>query len=294
LVLGFVGAGKVGTALGLYFKQHEIQVAGYYSRSAASAQAAARLTGTGAFLCMETLAEQCDCMFLTTPDLELEEVDREAGRLITSGVILPGKRWIHVSGAFASDCLADIKAAGSPVGSMHPLHSFGDPVKSCERLKGTFFTLEGMPETVEAMRCLLERTDAKYSLLTSVQKPLYHAGACVFSNYLVTLMESGIRFMEAAGMRREDVLEAVEPMIQATISNVMEKGTVSALTGPIARGDYNTLDVHLRALEANLPSEREFYKFMARNTIRLVVQERLTQEQEKNLLKTLGDGYYGS
>lgn len=285
--IGFVGAGKVGKALGLYFQRHGLELSGYCSRSAASAAAAAALTGTKAFPDLESLAGASEVIFITVPDLAIGEIDAAAAALIGAGAIPAGQCWIHVSGALPSDCLTGLKAAGAPVGSMHPLQSFGEPAESAERLGNTLFSIEGTEQAADIMRRVLDKTGARVSEMTAAQKPLYHAGACVVSNYLVTLLESGIRFFEAAGIDRENVFDAIRPLIDSTLSNIREKGTVDALTGPIARGDYNTLNIHLQALERQLPSETAFYRVMAEKTIEMIAGKRLTKQQEQNLLKTL-------
>ena len=164
---------------------------------------------------------------------------------------------------------------------MHPLQSFGDPADSAARLEKAWFTIEGTDKAVSAAQELLQKTGGKYSLIRAESKPLYHAGACVISNFLVTLMESGLRYFEAAGMERQDIFQAVEPLIDATLANIREKGPIEALTGPIVRGDTNTVRAHLAALDAQLPAESDFYKSLARKTAGMLDGNRLTHEQAR-------------
>lgn len=277
--IGFIGAGKAGKALGRYFKRHGLSVSGFFSRSNKSAQEAAALTGSKEFASINDLADDSSIIFITVPDHALEEIDATCTALITDCSIGPEKIWLHVSGAHPSSCLAGIKAAGCATGSMHPLLSFGDPVSSATGLEQTWFTLEGTERAVSAAAAILEKTGGKYSLIEAENKPLYHAGACVISNFLVTLLESGIKFFEAAGMERENVFKAIEPLIDATLSNVREKGTINALTGPIVRADFNTVGVHMRAIKTALPPELDLYKALALKTAQMLEDKRLTHEQ---------------
>jgi predicted short-subunit dehydrogenase-like oxidoreductase (DUF2520 family) len=293
LKIGFIGAGKVGKALGLYWKAYDVQISGYFNKSEVSAQNAAELTKTNFFSSITELVQCSQIIFLTTPDLALEALDEEIAELIQNKLIPDNITWIHVSGALSSDCLKNIKASGSPVGSMHPLQSFGAPEKSAERLENTFFNIEGTDEALTQMRSLLEQAKAAYSILTPQQKPLYHAGACVFSNYLVTLLESGIQFFEAAGIPRDDALRAVRPLIEATLNNVTDNGTVAGLTGPIVRGDYNTISIHIQAIKEQLPSELHFYQMMAGKTMELIAGKRITAEQQNHLIQSLEGTTYG-
>jgi predicted short-subunit dehydrogenase-like oxidoreductase (DUF2520 family) len=233
------------------------------------------------------LAASSDIVFVTGPDQALAEIDREADFLIHEKLIKPEITWIHVSGAHPSACLAGIKKAGCAVGSMHPLCSFGEPVSSASRLHNAWFTLEGTEKAVREAKEILDTTGGSYSVIEADNKALYHAGACVISNFLVTIMESGIRYFEATGMERKDILEAVRPLIDATLSNIREKGTIDALTGPIVRGDFNTVGVHLQALEDRLPSELDFYKALALKTARMLEGRRLTHEQTEEFQRIL-------
>lgn len=221
--IGFIGAGKVGKALGLYFKRHGLQTVGYYSRSPESAEKAARITGTVFFDSIKALASDCDLIFITAPDQALRDIDRQASALLRDRLINRDKIWLHVSGAYPSDCLTGIKSEGSPVGSMHPLQSFADPLTGAQLSEETFFGIEGMPEAVQAMKAILRETGGPYHDISTGQKPLYHAGACMISNYLVTLLESGMRLMEAAGMDRRTLFQAVRPLIDGTLNNIRQK-----------------------------------------------------------------------
>lgn len=289
--IGLIGAGKVGKALGLYFKRHALPVAGYCSRSPESAREAAQITETGRFESVEALAGVCDVLFLTTPDHALADVDRQAAALLRARAIEPGKVWIHASGAYPSDCLTALRSAGGFVGSMHPLQSFGDPEKSAALLEETYFSIEGMPEALEAIRAILQTTGGRYSEIGTDRKALYHAGACVISNYLVTLLDCGMRLMEAAGMERETLFEAVSPLIAGTLQNIGQKGTADALTGPIVRGDCGTVSLHLEKMRETTPEAVELYRTLALETVKLVAGRRLSHDQEaqfQELLKGSG------
>jgi len=279
LQIGFIGAGKVGQALGLYFHNHSLNVTGYYSRTEQSAHLAASLIGTKVFNSLAQLAQSCDVIFITTPDRVLADIDRAAALYLEKEKCGGAKIWLHASGAFTSAHLAELKLAGSGGGSMHPLQSFGDPLLSAEKLEKTYYTIEGTPKAVAAMRSILDKTGGAYSLIDAGLKPLYHAGACVISNYLVTLIDSGIRYFTAIGMDKEKVFQAIEPMLAGTLANIRQKGTVEALTGPIVRGDIDTVRTHIEAIKKDMPSELELYRVMALKTVEMISEEKLSAGQ---------------
>lgn len=285
LKIGFIGAGKVGKALGLYFSSHGLNVSGYYSRTYESARDAAELTSSTTFDSIKSLADSSDIIFITVPDQALAEIDCEAASVI--GELKTETCFIQASGAFSSDILSELRKAGCEVGSMHPLMSFGDPSASAEGINGIWFTIEGTDKAVSFAGSLMEKTGGKYFLIKAEDKPLYHAGASVVSNFLVTLLDRGIRLFEATGMDRDDVLHAILPLIDATISNIRKKGTIGALTGPIVRGDYDTVRVHLKAIGERMPSELEFYRAMALKTAQMLDGNRPSHGQSEELMRIL-------
>jgi predicted short-subunit dehydrogenase-like oxidoreductase (DUF2520 family) len=204
--IGFIGAGKAGKALGRYFKNHEVDVAGYYSRTFASAQDAAQNNRNRAFHTVEELADGCDLLFITASDQALPDIAGQVAQLISKNLIAADKIWVHVSGALPSSCLAKISQAGGFAGSMHPLLSFGDPGESAAMLEKVFFSIEGSEQAVKAIIGLLTKTRGRFCEIKVENKPLYHAGACVISNYMTTMIDTGMRYLEAAGMERETLL----------------------------------------------------------------------------------------
>ncbi|MDD3260804.1 MAG: DUF2520 domain-containing protein [Oscillospiraceae bacterium] len=288
LKIGFIGAGRVGRALGLYFTHHGLIIAGYSSRTPASAKEAAALTGSKWFYHMEETAAASDVLFLTTPDHVLPEADKEAAALLQQHPAWRTKIWLHVSGAHSSACLAALSAAGCPVGSLHPLQSFGDPAVSAKMLEKTYFSTEGTPKALEAVERILKQTGAACSRIETDKKPLYHAGACVLSNYLVMLIDTGLQLMQAAGMDRETLFPAVMPLIDGTLENIREQGTVQALTGPIVRADYGTVAAHCRAVDHSLPQLAGWYRALALQTVNFAENGgRLGCEQAENFRKLL-------
>lgn len=289
--IGFIGAGKVGMALGLYFQAHGFPVVGYCSRTETSAREASALTGTTFYDSLELLCAACDVLFVTTPDGAISDIDAKAAGLLCAGKPAGDKVWLHVSGALPSSAFARLSAAGCAVGSLHPLQSFGKPSVSANALEHTYFTVEGTSKAKDTMRVLLNACGARYSEIETSQKPLYHAGACVLSNYLVMLLDTGFHFLHAAGMPADGIFGVVSPLILGTLENVREKGTVDALTGPIARGDTGTVAVHMAAIESALPQYALLYRALGEATVDMIEEKKLGREKAaafKTILRGCG------
>jgi predicted short-subunit dehydrogenase-like oxidoreductase (DUF2520 family) len=184
-----------------------------------------------------------DLVLLAVPDGAIAEVAR-------SVEIGP---WVaHVSGATSLSALDPHRRRFC----VHPLQTLSRE-RGPEQLDGAWAAITS--ETDEASvvaRWLAETLGLRPFPLADADKPLYHAGAAMASNFLVTLQRAAARLMEESGAPSE----ALVPLMQRTIEN----GFV--LTGPIARGDWSTVEAHLEALERRAPDLAPLYRALAEAT----------------------------
>ena len=282
--IGFIGAGKVGISFGIYLTRKGFQIYGYYSRTFESARNAADRTGSKAVEDMGVLVKNSDVIFITTGD---DEISKVCSNLAEKNLLTKGKIVVHMSGALSSRILHSAIERGCCVYSLHPLQAFADVEKASLDLNNTVFSIEGDLERMDIMESILEKTGNPYYKLTQQQKGIYHAAACVLSNYMVTLMDYGLSLYKSIGIDGQDALNAVRPLIQGTLDNVMELGPEGALTGPIARGDIQTVKSHVEALKKYSPESLEFYKQMALMTVELAKKRKLNDKNKEDALKNL-------
>ena len=188
--------------------------------------------------CPRTTAE---LIILCVPDAAIAEVARS---------LEPGPWIAHVSGATPLAALDPHERRFS----VHPLQTF-TRARGAEQLDGAWAAVTG--ETPEALaRGHLARATTlglePFELADSA-RTLYHAGAAIASNYLVTLYRAAASLFEEAGAPPE----ALVPLMRRTIENGFE------LTGPISRGDWTTVDAHLAALQSRRPELEEMYRALA-------------------------------
>lgn len=282
--IGFIGGGRVGKSFGRYLKDNDYNVVGFYSRSMKTTKEAAEATKSNAFQSLREIAEATDVIFITTPDDAIGEV---ATKLRETGGLKRGHLLVHMSGAHSSEILISGKTEGCYIASLHPLQAFADIDKAVADLSRTVFSIEGDCDAKEVLITMLQACGNKYFILSSQDKALYHGAACVFSNYLVTLMDLGIAMLNSAGIATEEGFDALYPLIEGSINNIRSLGTVKALTGPIVRGDVNTIHSHIEGLKDKLPSKLEFYKAMGRETTKVAQRGRLKDPEvieELNIL----------
>jgi predicted short-subunit dehydrogenase-like oxidoreductase (DUF2520 family) len=198
-----------------------------------------------------------DVWLITTPD---RRIAAACEALAASGLLRRDDVVVHCSGALASSELASAAALGAHVASVHPLKTFATPGDAVLTFDGTPCVAEGDPAALSVLQPAFEQIGARVLHIASASKTLYHAASVIVCNYLVALIESGLRCYGSAGIAREDAAALIEPIVRETVDNVFKVGTARALTGPIARGDDGVVARHLHALAATDPHAARIYR----------------------------------
>jgi len=290
--VAIIGAGRVGTALGILLHRRGYPIRGVVCRSLERAEASVRLIGQGV-PCTDAAfgAAGAQVVLITVPDGAIVEAARQVR---TGRRFGPGDLLVHTSGALPASVLrGGAPEDGGGCLSMHPIQSVAEPRSGAERLVGAYFGLEGDPQAVEAGERIVADIGGVPLRLAPGAKALYHAAACVASNYLVTLIDVSLRLLEQAGVGRRDGLAALERLISATAANAAALGVPEALTGPIERGDAQTIDAHLEALGSLSPgagreSIEAVYRALGLATLSLALRKKA---QEGTAPGRLGPGY---
>ena len=282
--IGFIGAGKVGTAFGMYLQRKGYFIKGYSSRTMDSALKAAGKTNCLAYETAEDLVRDIDFLFITTSDDEIRGVCDD---LADKNAFREGQIVAHMSGASSSRILLRAKESGCYIYSLHPLQSFADEAKALEDLEHTYFSIEGDMERIEVIEAFFKKTGNVTFQIATEHKGLYHGAACVFSNYLVTLMNQGLMYFERIGIPKEEGFQAIIPLALGTLKNIEALGPEKALTGPIARGDRETVLEHIKSIEKEMPETLSFYKMMGHMTLSLASAHKLKDPQKVEALERI-------
>ena len=256
--LSIIGCGNMGKTLGRLWAQERVfSIGDILNSSSASAVAAASFIGAGH--AVEAFAEMkpADLFVISTPD---DQIAESCDALAASGLLRAGDTVFHCSGAIASSVLSSAKEAGAMVGSVHPIASISDPAVSVETFSGTFCGMEGDDQALEVLRPAFESIGAKPFVIEPQFKAIYHAAAVMVCNYLTALVEVGAQAYVKSGLDRETAMRVMQPIVRGTVENIFASGTVPALTGPIARGDYATVSKQLEALSDWNPQFGRLYR----------------------------------
>jgi len=255
--IAIIGCGKVGTSLAYFLSKTGYQISGLFSKTRASAENTAQLiNGPDPAPSSAEAAQAAEVVFITTPD----DVIAAAGALIAeSNGYRYGAAVLHCSGALPSTILAPAKGTGAFIGSMHPLQSFAAARTDINPFKGINMAVEGDEPAVAHASQLAADLGAQVHTIKTAGKTLYHASAVAASNYLVTVMDLALKMLQAAGIEASAGFKILKPLIDGTLNNIEKIGIPEALTGPIARGDVDTVAAHIEHISAQVPELKALY-----------------------------------
>jgi predicted short-subunit dehydrogenase-like oxidoreductase (DUF2520 family) len=280
-----IGAGRVGTTLGLLLKKAGYRPVDVVDRTRARADGAAALIGgarpvTGHL----PLSDAADFIILSVPDREIMGL---AADLAEGPYSWEGKIAFHCSGSLPSAALSPLRGRGALTGCLHPIQTFSDPALTARRLKQAWFGIEGCKAFKTLARRLIRDLEGRALDIPADRKVPYHAAAVMASNFLVALINEAADVMSRVGISREEAARALIPLAAGTLSDIDEHGTVHALTGPIERGDHETVRAHLDFLRRLGPLKEDLYRQLCRAVLPLASEK---GSPAREIIKALLDG----
>jgi predicted short-subunit dehydrogenase-like oxidoreductase (DUF2520 family) len=262
-VIGIVGAGAVGTALGVALSRAGWPIHAVASRDAGRRERFRSLVKVNrAFADPEPVVEEVELIILAVPDDAI-------GPLASGLRMYSGQAMIHTSGAVGAEALAPAMAAGTQIGSFHPLVAFADTERAVEALHGATIAIEADDQLATMLGSMAEALGATPVRLASGSKAAYHAAAVLAAGGFVALLDAIAELGRVAGLDEAGALAIYGPLIEGTLGNARALGIRTALTGPIVRGDLGTLRAHLQALRDHAPDVLDLYVAAGRREVSL-------------------------
>jgi predicted short-subunit dehydrogenase-like oxidoreductase (DUF2520 family) len=282
--IGVVGAGRVGAVLSAALRAagHEI-VAAAGESAASRARIDALLPGVRRDKPTE-VARSCDLLLLTVPDDMLENV---VTTMVGAGAIRSGQVVCHTSGRHGLAVLAAATAIGARPLALHPAMTFTGTAVDLDRLAGCVFGVTAGEDDRALAESLVADMGGVAMWVPEDKRTLYHAGLAHGANHLVTLVAQAMELLAASGA--EDPAATLRPLLTAALDNALVSGD-AALTGPIVRGDVNTVAAHLAEIAENAPGTIPSYVAMAKATAdRAVLDGRLLPIRAARIVRLLDD-----
>jgi predicted short-subunit dehydrogenase-like oxidoreductase (DUF2520 family) len=259
---------------------HEVRL---YGRRAKPVPAPLTLT-TGAAEAAPPWIDVVQVIVCAVPD---DAIARLARTLTAAGAVRPDQVVLHLSGSLDRTALEALRGSGAALGSLHPLQTLVEPERTPDHVRGAWAAVEGDPRAVETAEQLARDIGLHPFRLRPEHKPLYHAGAVFASNYFVVVEAIAQQLLERAGMGREDAWAALTPLVRGTFDNLTRTGPEGALTGPVVRGDVDTLARHLQSLPE---TERALYRELGRAVLALARRRGLAPELIARVERVLATG----
>ena len=256
--IGFIGAGRAGSALADGLTRAGYTVAAVYSRSADSAALMAQRCAPRADAApsAQAVADACDVVFVTTPDDAI-------------GAVAASVRWgaehraVHCSGGLPSSVLAPVRGAGGAAGAFHPLQTFASPTperSGASLLDGVTVAIEAEGGLRAELEAMAEAMGCRPIVVSAEDKALYHVGGVLACNYVAALFDQAAGLWERIGIDRNDGERGLMTLLRSTVDNIDRLGAGGSLTGPIARGDAGVVQRHLEEIGSRAPALEGAYR----------------------------------
>ncbi|MEN2774456.1 Rossmann-like and DUF2520 domain-containing protein [Acetivibrio clariflavus] len=285
--VGIIGAGRLGSAFAVALNKIGACVGGIYSRSEESSRLLCRKVGIETENSMEAAVRNSDAILLAVSDNHIGNVAAEIASCINKKYI-EGKIFLHLSGALTSEILKPLEDLGAFTGSFHPIQTFADRDNGWKKLFNCFFGFEGCIEAKKYAEAIVEKLEGKLILIEKEQKNLYHAAACIISNYTVTLFHIMHQLLVKAGMDENTAADAFLPLLKNTVDNIEKLGYINALTGPISRGDHKVIEKHIDSLLKEIPEYEAIYRMLGKYTLDVADKRgSISNEDKKKLIELL-------
>ncbi|MDX6576303.1 MAG: hypothetical protein QOE96_2256 [Blastocatellia bacterium] len=283
-----IGAGRLGTALGLALKAIGYTIEVVTARRPTAARRAAKAFGprTLALSAAQFQAlsraqhdrlSRSSLILIATPDDVIAPVAAQLSKIFMAERVRPRNAGdtaatqrvvLHTSGALASDVLEPMRSAGFAIGSLHPLVSISESRSGAKLLRHAFVSIEGDPAAVKVGKSIVKDLGGESFTIDSRQKALYHAAALTASPNMTALFDIAVEMLVNCGLSAQRARRILLPLVESTIANLATQDPARALTGTFKRGDKLTVRKHLAALQAaNLPQALTAYVVLGQRSI---------------------------
>lgn len=269
--VALIGPGRLGQALGKRLLDAGISIRFVAARQPESAKRAVRFMGGGKAVSLGSrwLAE-ADIVLLTTSDAALKPV---AERIAAYRGDWSKRVVLHTCGSLPAAVLAPFKRCGGSIGSLHPYQTVPNPAAGVRNLAGGFWAIEGDPEARRVARGWVKLLEGTAFEIAPDAKPLYHLSAFLVCPTVVTLMGCSLKLLRQAGVPNRVIRPMLGQFVRETAKNFAAYGPRKSLTGPVARGDWETLGRHLIDLSRSAPEVVPAYRELVRLMMKLAAAE---------------------
>ncbi|WP_370616464.1 Rossmann-like and DUF2520 domain-containing protein [Mumia qirimensis] len=280
--VGVVGAGRVGAVLAARLRETGHEIVAASGRSTASRTRIDTLLPGVPLMAPAQVARRVDVLLLAVPDDALPALVAE---LALDGHLRRGQIVVHTSGRHGLGVLAAAAHVGARPVALHPAMTFTGSDIDLARLSGCVFGLTAGADDREVAEALVADLGGRPMWIRDEDRTTYHAALAHGSNHLVTIVSQAMQILRRTGA--DDPAAVLRPLLTAALENALLYED-AALTGPVVRGDVETVRAHLSALEEQPVPTMDAYVAMARaTTAHAVADGRLDELRARAIRKAL-------
>jgi len=281
--ISLIGCGRVGCTVALGLQNAGYQVLSVSDVNSNAERRARRLLKLPT---EDRSSSAGDLVLIGTPDSQIESAYRLVARQL-----MPGQTVVHFSGLLPSSIFNSAPAAGGVL-ALHPVMTFPTFPSALTHRRaipaGCWFALEGNRKGIAVGKRLVPALGGRAFVIRAEQKPLFHAACAFASNFTNVVLDAAMRLAVDAGLPPRRAWRVLKPLVEATLENLGKAGPVMALTGPVERGDVETIRRHLAALRRSESGLVPLYQALSRHALEMAQKKhRLSTAQVRAMKKIL-------
>lgn len=282
-----IGTGALGSLLAKTFSAKEVEVYSLFNRSSSTLQKlSSTIKPTYSADFPTEIGQLGEIVFITIPD---RYILNGANRLANIDNNFSNKTIVHCSGTKPAAVLDSLKEKGASTAAFHPIQTFSSQSKPND-FTNIYLDIEGDKKAKAVLKKLAKKLEAHCIEVSAEAKPYLHAAGVMTSNYLFSLLSLAASVGQQGGMDRQKVIQAMLPLAAKTVENAQSAERLTdALSGPIARGDDETVAKHLNLLSED-SKLYQLYQLLGKETLEIAKQNgQLTAGEQKQLSELLND-----
>lgn len=273
-----IGAGHVGRGLYRAFKSARVDVLGLHGHRPSP--------WTTSYGPLPMSMSNANTVVVAVRDEQIDDVlddligERGRGRVASGSVV------VHTSGGAEPELVPHLAQVGLSGGTFHPLVPFANPDRAPELLKRAWIGIDGDDQARATSRRLAGHLGARTLDIPAGSKAVYHAAAVMSSNFPVVLAAVATQMLAGLGIPERSAQQAVHSLMEGAVSNIADTSAEEALTGPVMRGETDTITRHLEAIRGD-PEARAVYKRMSLAALEIASRAGTDPERIEEMRKLL-------
>jgi predicted short-subunit dehydrogenase-like oxidoreductase (DUF2520 family) len=269
--INIIGCGRAAGSLArLWVQAGSVSIGNIMNRSEPSSQKAVEKIGAGTPVKYLDDMGRADYWLIGTSDDQVLTVARQ---MASHEQLTAGSLVFHLAGRFGLDVLRPLELGSISLAALHPVRSLTDSALSLDDFAGTACLAEGSDAALKRLQPLITSIGGTWLPVQAIDRGLYHASVSIISNITKAVAWKAQKWQRRAGLPEETAKTVTHQLLQSTMADLFRSGARQSITGPVVRGDTQTIEAHIDAIKATHPEDIEVYRVLARTVLELA-QER--------------------